>query len=345
MEIEAYTPAAPVGPPHVPAEAVVSALADAASTRPVLVHRSVALAVARGSERTRRLRLERLARVVMATDARYTPELVWSADWSQMDVEGLLLLDNAIRATWSSTSTRNAMRDAVRSLIRGLCDAGMITTDQERHRLNAVRPERATRDPEKQARGHLGHSTVRDVFRELAGDDSIKARRDAALIAVLVGAGLRRAEAVSLDLAALDLARDALVVHGKGDAVRTVPLAAGVRRALRDWLEHRGDAPGPLFTPVVPPRRPVRSEIARLSTNTVALVVEQYFGHDVAPHDLRRTFVGDLLDTGADLSTVSKIVGHTNPATTAGYDRRGYAARQRAVDRLDVPFESYEAPA
>lgn len=80
----------------------------------------------------------------------------------------------------------------------------------------------------------------------------------------------------------------------------------------------------------------------RLSTNAVAQAVARRFSEGVAPHDLRRTFVGDLLDTGADLSTVSKVVGHANPATTTGYDRRGRSDRRRAVERLEVPFEDVE---
>lgn len=66
--------------------------------------------------------------------------------------------------------------------------------------------------------------------------ESLTARRDAALIALLVGAGLRRAEAVSLDLVDLDAHHESVVVRGKGGAVRDVPLAPGVRRAVRAWL-------------------------------------------------------------------------------------------------------------
>lgn len=53
---------------------------------------------------------------------------------------------------------------------------------------------------------------------------------------------------------------------------------------------------------------------------------------------LRRTFVGDALDSGADLSVVSQLVGHTNPATTASYDRRGHTARRAAVDGMHLPY-------
>lgn len=232
------------------------------------------------------------------------------------------------------------MRDAVRAVFRATRSSGLLSYDKAEPLLSAVRPEKPVVDDEKQSRGHIPASRFQAVAHELAQDPSLTARRDAALIALLLGAGLRRAEAEGIDMADLDDHQEAAIVRGKGNVIREVPFSPGVRQALREWLEHRGTDPGPLITPVTrtKPRSAITSR--HLSTSTVAQIVARRFGDDVAPHDLRRTFTGDLLDNNVDIATVSKLLGHRNPVTTMGYDRRSSATRRAAVGGLRYQHET-----
>ncbi len=163
--------------------------------------------------------------------------------------------------------------------------------------------------------------------------------RDAAMISLLYVGGLRREEIVNLNVESYDPGSGKLVVKGKRRKERICWLVNGAAWAMADWLEMRGNEPGPLFWPI---NKSGKLTNRRLVTQTVYDMLQKRRAQagvkDFSPHDLRRTFVSDLLDAGADISTVARMAGHASVTTTARYDRRPEAAKQKAAGLLHVPY-------
>ena len=120
--------------------------------------------------------------------------------------------------------------------------------------------------------------------------------------------------------------------------VPMVPLSPTAAPFLAAWLELRGTNPGPLFCRIsrggaLRVGRSLTSEavrpLLRRRARSAGLVA-------ISPHDLRRTYAGDLLDAGAGLPAVQQLLGHASPATTSRYDRRGDRARRAAAERLHL---------
>lgn len=194
-------------------------------------------------------------------------------------------------------------------------------------------------------RGRMLSLAEQSALMRACADGTLKGARDAALFAVLLGCGLRRAEVVALSID--DLSEDTLTVrHGKGRTARTVPIPAGTRQALEAWRKLQGEAgrDAALFTSL--DRRPAQRG-RRISDQAVFHILQQRAAQvgvsDISPHDFRRTFISQLLDAGVDIVTVQQMAGHANVQTTARYDRRGEQARQRAAERIHVPYFQSEA--
>lgn len=184
----------------------------------------------------------------------------------------------------------------------------------------------------------LSEQEVSALIDVCMSDPKLLGVRDAAMISILM-AGLRRSEVVALDWSDFDPKTGGLVVRrGKGMKDRMTYLPTGASTAVLDWLAIRGDEPGPLLYPIDKASQIIRR---RLTDQAVMSILQKRaLQADVdpfSPHDFRRTFISDLLESGADVITVSRLAGHSDPSTTARYDMRGEAAKQQAVARLKVP--------
>ena len=176
------------------------------------------------------------------------------------------------------------------------------------------------------------------MMHACALDKSLAGVRDAAILAVFFTGGLRRAECASLDLIGYTEADGGLRVLGKGEKERMVYLrAAPARMAIRDWLKIRGEEPGPLFYRLRG-SKVVTDRISGQSFYNVVIRRAREANIKATPHDLRRTFATNLLDSGTDVLTVQELLGHANVSTTGIYNRRGEKAKRTASGTVSLPY-------
>lgn len=237
----------------------------------------------------------------------------------------------AVLAVRYAHSTANKMLSALRQTLKAAWKLGLMSAEayQQAASVENVRGETVP----------AGRAVAGGELVALLDtcDQKPQGIRDAAILSLLYSAGLRRAEVVGLNIGDYDRDGQRLLVRGKRNKQRSLPIVAGAASALADWLAIRGAAPGPLFWGVGN-----RNRGGRLTTQAVYKMLQTRARaagiQRLSPHDFRRTFVGDLLDAGADIVTVQKLAGHADVTTTARYDRRGEQAKRKAVDLLHVPY-------
>ena len=147
-------------------------------------------------------------------------------------------------------------------------------------------------------------------------DDGARPARDAALLELLYGAGLRVGEAAALRLDDLDLADGLVRVRrGKGGKERRVPMGASAVAALRAWLAERE----PADTPAVFLNRRGGALTSRSMRRIVDAAGRTGRVDGLHPHALRHSFATHMLDAGADLRAIQELLGHASLSTTQRY--------------------------
>ena len=146
--------------------------------------------------------------------------------------------------------------------------------------------------------------------------------RDAALLEILYGTGIRLSELIGLRPQDVDDAGGTVRVTGKGSRQRIVPLGGKAGKALRAWLAARPALAARAETPEEALFLTVRGK--RMNPKGVNLLMNRYIGlvserEKKSPHVLRHTFATHLLDRGADLRAVKELLGHQSLSTTQIY--------------------------
>ncbi len=280
-----------------------------------------------------RKRLRAAARVAGA-DPTAPPDT--ALPWGQLRAHHIAFIRARLIERGNAPATVNLTLAALRGIAREARNVNLMS-DEEYRRIAEVKPHKGEMLP---AGRSIRAGELTALVEACARDRTLAGARDAAILACLYVGGLRRAELAALDVGDYDPDPPTLKVrHGKGNKARLVPLEPSGAIALDAWLRVRGQVPGRLFLPV---NHGGRIQGQGLTAQAIYNVLTKRAGQakteHASPHDLRRSFVGDLLDAGVDISTVQQLAGHANVTTTQRYDRRGEASKRTAVEKLHFPI-------
>jgi site-specific recombinase XerD len=284
-----------------------------------------------GSRRTMHQALDTIAGILSSgrLDA-------WTMPWAELRAQHTEAVRAELAARFAP-ATANKCLAALRGVLRQCRRLHLMSANDAMDAAD-VSGVRGRREPAGRA---LSRGELKALFEACARDPRPQGRRDSCAIAILHAGGLRRAELSTLDVSDYDGETGALKVRcGKGNAERIVFLNAGAQQAVAEWLRVRGGEPGPLLCSinkggVLIPGRPspqLAWVVLRTRARQAGITVP------FSPHSLRRTFVGDLLEVGVDISTVQQLAGHASVVTTQRYDRRPLAARRAAASKLHTPY-------
>jgi len=237
----------------------------------------------------------------------------------------------------AAPATINLTLAVLRGIAREARNANAMTSEEYR-RICEVKADKGERLPRGRA---VPSGELVALVRACARDMGSAGERDAAMLAALYTGGLRRSELAALALDDYITAPPTLrILHGKNDKQRAVPIPTSAAAALDRWVAVRGRESGALFVPIDQAGR-MTGDGAGMSAHAIYKMLtkraRQAGVPPLTPHDMRRTFVGDLLTAGNDISAVQRMAGHASVTTTQRYDRRGEEVMRRAADTLHFP--------
>lgn len=214
-----------------------------------------------------------------------------------------------------------------RSLMRQLAALRSFARHLEREGYGTASAFAAIRTPKVDKnlpRPLSASSAVAVTDKETRADQSRKPwilARDAAVLSLLYGAGLRISEALGLQRRDAPVnGTDSITVTGKGGKVRSVPVIPPIQRAVEEYLH--------LCPYAIPPEGPlfVGARGGPLSPRIIQLAVEELRGtlglpDSATPHALRHSFATHLLAKGGDLRGIQELLGHASLSTTQLYTK------------------------
>jgi integrase/recombinase XerC len=174
--------------------------------------------------------------------------------------------------------------------------------------------------------------TIDRLLRLPQGSDGLQVR-DVAIFELIYSSGLRLAELVNIDLDDIDLAQKHLIVTGKGNKTRHLPIGGKAVTAVKRWLEHRPEYSRDMNqNALFLSKRGTRISPRNVQQRLRALIQRQALDQHLSPHMLRHSFATHMLESSSDLRAVQELLGHVNIATTQVYTHLDFQHLARVYD-------------
>jgi integrase/recombinase XerD len=221
---------------------------------------------------------------------------------------------------WNDSSIRHRLA-ALASLFQYLCEKNAVTHNPVK---GVERPKTESGEGKTPA---IGDHQARKLLAA-PQTDTIKSKRDRAILSTLLFHALRREELCKLKVRDFRHARKGvphLKVSGKGGKTRYLPLHPGTNALIHDYLAaagHDTDDSGALFRSVSNNRGTTESAITADGIYKLVRFYSAALGFEIGAHALRATAATNALDHQADIAKVQEWLGHANIATTRIYDHR-----------------------
>lgn len=259
-------------------------------------------------------------------------------DWHLLQPEHVMALVAVLREDGYAPNTSSLYVNAVRGVMN---EAWRISLISQEHLLK-MRSVKATSGTRLSQGRNLRRTLIRELMDVCAADPRPQGLRDAAVIGILYGSGMRKSESVNLDLAQVNFAERSLRVMGKGNKELIKYAPAWAFAKLQAWLEFRREHlkegeqdDNFLFNRIRRGSHITRERITKHAIYYIARQRGEQVGVKIMPHDFRRSFITRVIEEH-DLSIAQKLAHHTNIQTTASYDVRDDNERRRAIDRFDL---------
>lgn len=307
------------------------------------------------SRKAVRARLNRIARWFHYDDAEH-------CDWQLMRyehiadfVEYLKTYDGAPathqkKEKGLTSSAINTYIYAIKAVFKKAWELGQVSD----HELMRIRSFKVIRNYEIPTGRAMNRSETRALL-DSCDDDAPQDIRDRAILMLMIGNGIRRAEVTAILMKNINIEAGEIKLIGKGRKERMVFMTPRVLAAVKNWLNTRQSLPvkersddtedaNYLFCRFTRHHKSIVTS-KPLDPTSVWRILNDHKDEvkdelpsitDLSCHDCRRTFATGLFDNGVDISVIRNLMGHSNIATTAKYDKRGTNAMRRAMGTVEI---------